>query len=223
MAMRVAALAVAGLGALAVILFGVAGRTDWIGAWILLALSAAFFLVAGSAMARRNPDLARERLKAGGPSAPGDAQLLTIYRLLIVALFGVAALDAGRYRWSHVPLAVMVVGGIAMMTGFAVVWWCSATNAYLSSVVRIQSDRGQRVIDGGPYAYVRHPMYAALVVLTAGMALLLGSWLALAPAGLVVVVLGARIRLEERVLTAGLDGYAAYAARVTARLVPGVW
>jgi protein-S-isoprenylcysteine O-methyltransferase Ste14 len=223
MAVRVAALIIVAHVALAGMLFSIAGRTDWFGAWVLLGLSGAFFVVGGASMVRRNPDLVRERMKAGGPAAPGDAVIVGIYRFGVCALFIVAALDAGRYRWSHMPLALTVVGAAAMSGGFGIVWWCSDTNAYLSSVVRIQSDRGHRVVDSGPYAYVRHPMYVGLITLVFGMSLVLGSWLALAPATLAAVALARRIQLEERVLSADLDGYTDYTTRVTARLVPGIW
>jgi protein-S-isoprenylcysteine O-methyltransferase Ste14 len=223
MAARVAALVTVAHVALAGMFFSIAGRVDWVGAWVLLGLSAGFFLIGGASMIRRNPDLVRERMKAGGPAASGDAVLVGIYRFGVCALFITAALDGGRYRWSHVPLALAVAGAAAIVAGFGMIWWCSATNAYLSSVVRIQSERGHRVVDAGPYAHVRHPMYVGLIVLVFGMSLVLGSWLALVPALIAAVALARRIQLEERVLTADLDGYADYTTRVTARLVPGVW
>jgi protein-S-isoprenylcysteine O-methyltransferase Ste14 len=97
-------------------------------------------------------------------------------------------------------------------------------NRFFSSVVRIQSDRGQRVVTGGPYAFVRHPGYSAgiLIMLASGVAL--GSWLA--AAFLIAVMLPFllyRVIHEDRVLQSQLDGYADYARRVCWRLVPGIW
>ena len=220
---RIAAFGILMLTLLAVLLFGVAGRIDWPAAWLLLALLASFLGHAISQLTRRDPDLVRERMRSGGPAARGDNVIMGAYRLLLIATFVTAALDAGRYRWSRVPATVQAIGGAAIVSGFALVWWCMSSNRFLSSVVRVQHDRGHRVIDAGPYRYVRHPMYAGLIALVAGMALLLGSWLALAPAALVAGVLMLRIALEERVLVAGLDGYGEYRSRVRARLVPGVW
>ena len=220
---RIIAFATIGLTLAASLLFGVAGRTDWMAAWMLIAMLAGFFGFAAATLARRDPDLLRERLKSGGPPARGDNAIMVVYRLLLLALFATAALDAGRYRWSRMSVVVQAAGAVAILAGFVTVWWSMSTNRFLSSVVRVQTDRGHRVVQDGPYRYVRHPMYAGLIGLIAGMALLLGSWLALVPAALAAVMLMTRIALEERVLLDGLDGYRDYTARVTARLLPGVW
>jgi protein-S-isoprenylcysteine O-methyltransferase Ste14 len=90
-------------------------------------------------------------------------------------------------------------------------------------VVKIQRERGQKVVTSGPYRYMRHPMYAGALLFFLGAPLLLGSWWGLAVAPLMVVVLGIRAVLEERTLIAELEGYGDYAARVRYRLVPGVW
>ena len=87
----------------------------------------------------------------------------------------------------------------------------------------MQTDRGHRVVRAGPYQYVRHPMYAGLIILFTSMALLLGSWLALVPAALIATIFGARAVLEERMLESQLAGYREYVGAVRARLVPGVW
>jgi protein-S-isoprenylcysteine O-methyltransferase Ste14 len=223
--MRARVLAFGGIGLtlVALVLFGVAGRVDWPAAWILLAMFAAFFAYAAATMPQRDPDLLRERLKAGGRPARGDNAIMAVYRLLLLALFATAALDAGRYRWSLMPPILQIAGAVLILIGFVMVWWCMTANRFLSAVVRVQADRGHRVVQNGPYRFVRHPMYAGLIGLIAGMALLLGSWLALIPAALAAAMLVVRIALEERVLLDGLDGYREYTVRVRNRLLPGVW
>ncbi len=89
--------------------------------------------------------------------------------------------------------------------------------------MKIQTEREHRVIDSGPYAYVRHPMYAGVLLITAGAPLLLGSWWGLLAGALFVFLIGVRAVLEERTLKAELEGYAAYAAKVRYRLVPYLW
>jgi protein-S-isoprenylcysteine O-methyltransferase Ste14 len=122
-----------------------------------------------------------------------------------------------------VPVEIQALGALGVVASFVVIWWCTAANHYLSSQSRIQTDRGHRVVREGPYALVRHPMYISLMVLTASIALLLGSWLALMPAVIIAVLLVIRTSLEDRMLRNALAGYREYALDVRQRLVPGVW
>jgi protein-S-isoprenylcysteine O-methyltransferase Ste14 len=101
--------------------------------------------------------------------------------------------------------------------------WAGATNTYLSRFARIQDDRGHTVVTSGPYGYVRHPMYAGVIVLFLCIPLVLGSWLALLPGAANAVLMVTRARQEDRMLRAELGGYEAYAHRVRYRLLPGVW
>jgi protein-S-isoprenylcysteine O-methyltransferase Ste14 len=107
--------------------------------------------------------------------------------------------------------------------GSYLVWLTFKTNSYAAPVIKIQKERGHRVVTTGPYAYVRHPMYAGAVLFMVGAPLLLGSWLGLLAAVLFIVLIGVRAVLEERTLKAELEGYAEYASRVRYRLVPRVW
>jgi protein-S-isoprenylcysteine O-methyltransferase Ste14 len=96
-------------------------------------------------------------------------------------------------------------------------------NRFFSAMVRIQADRGHRVVENGPYRWMRHPAYAGGVIANLATPLMLGSAWALIPAGLTVALVVLRTSLEDRTLQAELPGYAAYAARTRYRLVPGVW
>jgi len=135
----------------------------------------------------------------------------------------VAGLDAGRFGWSVMPIAVQVAGYIALLFAMAVTYWAMAVNPFLSTIVRIQDDRGQYAVTSGPYRYVRHPMYAMILLMYPGIALLLGSWWALIPAAVIAIVFVIRTALEDQTLQAELPGYAEYAQRTRYRLVPGVW
>jgi protein-S-isoprenylcysteine O-methyltransferase Ste14 len=220
---RLTARVVLAFAVLDAMLFGVAGRTDWLAVWLLTALCLVTFTLVGAWMLRRDPDLLNERSRRGPNVPPWDRAIMAAYRVLLAALFVTAALDAGRFRWSDVPVAVQALGLVAIVATGAVITWCVSVNHFLSSDARIQSDRGHTVVRDGPYRSVRHPMYGALIAGMIGLALFLGSWLALLPAALIAVLFVVRTSLEDRMLADGLFGYREYAAQVPRRLVPGVW
>ena len=171
----------------------------------------------------KDPELLLERTTKPSNVPRWDRILLRVYPALLGCLFLTAALHAGRYRWAPVPLPLQWLGAVGMLAAFLVVWWCTATNHYLASYARLQTDRGQRVVSEGPYAIVRHPMYASMTVLDDSIALLLGSWLALVPASAIGLLAVVRTWLEDRMLLDGLPGYRDYALHVPRRLMPGVW
>jgi protein-S-isoprenylcysteine O-methyltransferase Ste14 len=143
---------------------------------------------------------------------------------IMLAHLAVAGLDVGRYHWSDtVPFWLQIISLALIAAAIAFSKWATSTNRFFSSVVRIQRDRGHRVVDTGPYAYIRHPGYAAGItwLLVSGAAL--GSWVSAAVAALGIPFYFRRLFLEERVLLAELEGYREYAQRVPWRLVPRVW
>ena len=211
------------MAVLAALLFWPAGTFDWPGAWIFLGE----FLVLGMAISlwllRYDPALLRERM--GGAFQKGqvawDKVFMAILPIIWFGWVALMALDAKRWAISHMPLALIVVGAILIPAGLYVVWLTFRENSFASTVVKIQE--GQTVITTGPYAIVRHPMYAGGALYMIGMPLLLGSWIGLACLPVLLGGLMTRIPLEERTLREGLVGYDDYAARVRYRLVPGLW
>jgi protein-S-isoprenylcysteine O-methyltransferase Ste14 len=135
----------------------------------------------------------------------------------------VAALDDGRYHWSHVAWWGCLLGYALMSIGFVGVTWAESVNKFFEPSVRIQTDRGHSVIDVGPYAIIRHPGYAFGFLLFLGMPLALGSLWALIPAVMLCPLLVTRTVLEDRTLQNELPGYKEYAQRVRYRLIPGIW
>ena len=181
-------------------------------------------LTLGLSLARRDPGLVNERLRPPiqKNQAAADKVLLTA---LLLAIFGWQALMGldFRFGWSAVPVWAQVIGAAVLLLG---IWICYRTmleNSFAAPVVKIQDERGHRVIATGPYSYVRHPMYAGAILFFAGTALLLGSWWGLATVPVFVVLLAVRIFIEERTLRTGLRGYDDYAAHVRYRLIPLVW
>jgi protein-S-isoprenylcysteine O-methyltransferase Ste14 len=205
------------------VLFLSAGRLDWPAAWIFLGSYVLVILTLGVWVIRKHPDVVNERGKIARNAKSWDKVLMTIYTVMIFAMLAVAGLDAGRFGWSVMPLAIQVVGYAALLFAMAVTYWAMAVNPFLSTIVRIQDDRGHFVVTSGPYRYVRHPMYAMILLMWPGIALELGSWWALIPAAVIAIVFVIRTALEDRTLRAELPGYAAYGQQTRYRLLPGVW
>ena len=205
------------------LLFGVAGRWDWPGAWAYMALLASGMAAASYVFAKLQPGLAQERAAHWRDGKRWDRPFLLVIGLLgPVAIQFVCGVDK-RFGWSSAPPAVQVLAGLGFAIGVAITAWAMAVNPFFSATVRIQAERGHTVVARGPYARVRHPGYAGMVLVTLASPILLGTLWGLAPAGMLVGAMVARTVLEDRTLSTELAGYAGYAARVKYRLLPGVW
>jgi protein-S-isoprenylcysteine O-methyltransferase Ste14 len=204
---------------LATVLFGAAGRFDLPWFWALLGAHATLVAVGTSFVDR---SLWGERVRPGpGARDRGFRPLLVA---CILAHLVVAALDAGRFGWSRVmPTALRGVALASYALGVSLSMWAMAANRFFSSVVRVQLDRGHRVIRDGPYRWVRHPGYLGMLVAVVSESFVLGSLWSLLPLAAFGVVLVARTAIEDRMLRGELPGYEQYACDVTYRLAPGVW
>ncbi|MBI4890309.1 MAG: isoprenylcysteine carboxylmethyltransferase family protein [Acidobacteria bacterium] len=215
--------AVMGLVVAAVLVLG-SGRWDWTRAWLYVALTVSAQAVVGVVVERVSPGLLAERARFPKDSEWWDKVLAPVVAAVgPLAMWGTAAWEARRawplgipWMWSLMGISLCVVSMV-----FAA--WAMVSNRFFASTVRIQTERGHMVVDGGPYRYVRHPGYAGALAFTLATPLALGSWWALWPAVFTVVALVVRTGLEDRLLQARLDGYAEYAGRVRNRLVPWVW
>jgi len=204
-------------------LFLLAGRLDWNGAWIFTFFYLVFLLMMIVWMMRNAPELLEERSRMAFNVKGWDKILVTLSAIALMGVLVVAALDAGRFRWTVMPVALQLLGVIGIILCGVWLLWVTTTNPYLSRFARIQDDRGQHVVTTGPYRHVRHPMYAAMMFFGPCVALILGSWLALVPGAAMVVVFVIRAAREDRMLREELPGYKEYAQRVRYRLLPGVW
>ena len=207
------------------LLFVSARTFAWPAAWIYLALTAIVSIGGGLWLARHDPALLAERLKPmiQRDQKPWDKLFMAMILVLWVGWIVLMGLDAGRFHWSRVPLIMQIAGVGLIGVGSYLVWLTFRESSYAAPVVKIQKERGHRVVTTGPYAYVRHPMYAGALGFLLGAPLLLGSWWSLAGALLLVLAMAFRAVLEERALKAELQGYTDYAARVHYRLVPYLW
>lgn len=212
------------LAGIAAVWFAVAGRVDWIEGWAFLILFTTFTTGLGVWLQRANPGLLAERRSPPAANVePWDRTLVRTHTIVIVLLLVVAALDAGRYQWSDVPLLAETIAWAALAGSCGVIWHVFAVNAFLSTYARIQNDRGHSVVTDGLYGIVRHPMYAAVIVWALALPVALGSAWALLPGSISAGLLIVRTAREDRMLLGRLTGYREYADRVRFRLLPGVW
>jgi protein-S-isoprenylcysteine O-methyltransferase Ste14 len=207
---------------IAAVFFGSAGTLHHGRAWLMLAV---FFGSSGIITVWlwfRDKALLERRVKAGPGSEPDPMQNLIqgLAALVFLAIFAVPGLDR-RFGWSHVPLTVSLVGDAMIAAGFLIVFLTFRENTFTAGTIEVAED--QHLIDGGPYAIVRHPMYAGALIMIAGIPLALGSWWGLIPAALLVPVIVWRLMREEVFLSANLAGYGDYRSRVRYRLAPLFW
>lgn len=205
------------------VLFIPAGTVAWPEAWALLAFYLGFVVPLLFWMKKRDPDLYRERSAKRKEGKPWDKILVSLYTIFLLLMLVAAGLDAVRFHLSRMPLAVKLIGFAGLLPIPALYVSIFKANTFASDVVRIQKDRGHRVVRSGPYRIVRHPMYAAVCFLVICIPLALGSWYALIFSGLIVMVFVVRTYLEDKTLQRELPGYAEYAGETRFRLVPGLW
>ena len=200
-------------------------RWDWWEAWAYAVVCILGFAVSRWLAARRNPDLLAERARflQHEDMAPWDKILAPLVGLggnLVPVAAGFDAL----YNWPPTGLLPMrILALVALVAGYALGAYALIENRYFSGVVRIQTERGHKVISSGPYRWVRHPGYSSAFLSYLAAPALLDSYWALFPAVLLLVVLVIRTRLEDRYLQENLEGYREYAQNVRFRLLPGVW
>ncbi|BCG80203.1 methyltransferase family protein [Mesorhizobium sp. 113-3-3] len=211
-------------GVMGALFFLSAGTFAWPGAWVYLVVMVGLSFTLGMTLAQRDPGLMNERLRSPIQKNQTGADKVLLSTLLI-GIFGWQIFMGFDFRfgWSPVPVWAQVVGALVMIVG---IWICYLTmleNSFAAPVVKIQDERGQRVITTGPYSYVRHPMYAGAILFFAGTALLLGSWWGLVLVLGFIALLAIRTFIEENTLRTGLRGYDDYATRVRYRLIPMVW
>ncbi len=205
-----------------VLLFFVAGRWDYWQGWVYSILNMIILLLMGT-LFTKSSELVEERLNPKGGMKGWDKFYFAVTTPMYIIALILGGLDA-RFGWTtNMPLAVYWLGVLVYLLGQAIFLWARYTNDYFSSVVRIQTDRGQTVCKDGPYRYVRHPGYVGGFLFTVTVGLLLGSWWASIPQVIAGVMLIWRTAREDKTLQAELPGYVEFAAQTRFRLIPGIW
>jgi protein-S-isoprenylcysteine O-methyltransferase Ste14 len=212
-------------GLMGVLLFAAAGDWRWPQGWAFVVIFLFGSILLSLWLMRHDPALLAARL--GPLSQKGqplwDKIFLIVFVLVWFGWLALMGLDARRWRSSDMPAWLNYAGGALVILGYLATMRVFRENSFAAPVVRLQSERAQRVIDSGPYSLVRHPMYASALLYLAGIPLLLGSWFGLLTVPLFIAGLAPRAVAEERLLQRELPGYADYMTRVRFRLIPGIW
>jgi len=205
------------------LIFVPAGTLNWPEAWTFLVLYFSSVIGLLVWMKKKAPGLLKERMAKKKDAKTWDKIIISLYSLFLVVLLVVPGLDAVRFRWSRIPLFLKMLAFIGYVPAVGFAFWAVKENAYLSDVVRIQKDRGHTVCTTGPYRYVRHPMYAGIILVMICLPLSLGSLYSYIPSFMIVVLFVIRTALEDKTLKEELPGYREYTKKVRFRLLPGIW
>jgi protein-S-isoprenylcysteine O-methyltransferase Ste14 len=214
------------LASLGLLLFTLAGTLDILGFWIYVALAILYQVISLFIIVPRYPayvDLDEARRARHADVKGWDRLVLWALAGSTFVMYGLAALDLGRFHigqlsvWFAVPGVVLYIGGSMLNQ------WAMVHNPHFERCVRIQHDREHRAARTGPYRYVRHPGYLGSVLFYVAFPLIAGSALALCGCALGIIGVLVRTSLEDRTLREELAGYAEYAQEVRHRLVPYVW
>ena len=209
----------AGLLLVALLLFLPAGTLRWQNAWLLIALLFVPMITAGFVMMKKSPELLKKRLNA--KEAEGEQrEVVALSGLMFIAAFVLAGLNF-RFGWIVMPRWIVWAAAVVFLLAYGLYAEVLRENEYLSRTIEVQEH--QTVVDTGLYGIVRHPMYAATLLLFPSMGLILGSPLSFCILLLYLPLIVKRIRNEEEVLERGLAGYTEYITRVKYRLFPGIW
>ncbi len=214
---------IAALGFFAALVFWPAGSIDWLQGWLYLGLVATTFLLNFVYLLRVNPEVIVYRMRVGKGIKRWDKIWSALFTPVFLAIYVVAGFDAVRFEWSTMPPWLWHLGLMLWVAGNLLFTWSMGVNPFFEKNVRIQTERGHRVIDTGPYRFVRHPGYIGFFGWSLSAPLLLGSWWAFLPALLSVVSIVIRTAMEDRTLHQELEGYREYASKVRYRLIPKVW
>jgi len=208
------------------VLFLAGGSLDWWEAWAYAAMTMIVLLSSRAVLILKNPELAQERSQAGQKEnvKPWDKILMPITAIYLPLISWVVAGLDKRFGWSpDLPDYIQVIALFVIFLGSSIGTWAMITNQFFSSHVRIQTDRGHKVVNTGPYRFVRHPGYAGGLISWLAAPVFFSSYWIMIPTILAIIGSILRTALEDRTLLDELPGYEEFAQRTRYRLVPGIW
>lgn len=205
------------------VLFLPAGTILWPEAWLFIFVMLTYAAVATTWGRKNSPRVIEERAKFKIPKKGWDKAVMALMTTAIFALFIIAGYDSVNLGLSKMPLPLKVLGFVGLALGLNLNLLVIKENAYLSRIVEVQKKEGHKVVTTGPYSAVRHPMYAASIIIFLSSAFALGSFYALLPGAITAIALITRTELEDRALKKELPGYKEYSKNVKWKLVPGLW
>jgi protein-S-isoprenylcysteine O-methyltransferase Ste14 len=208
-----------GLVMVGLLIFLPAGTFAFTNGWLLMGLLFVPMLIAGFVILFKTPAFLEKRLDVKEKQS-AQKGVLAFAGLMFIAGFVVAGLDF-RFGWSQMPRAVTVTASVLFLAAYGLYAEVMRENAYLSRTVKVEE--GQKVVDTGLYAIVRHPMYMATILLFLMIPFVLGSWYAVIVFAFYPAIIIVRLKDEEDLLTRELPGYEAYKKKVRYRIIPFIW
>jgi protein-S-isoprenylcysteine O-methyltransferase Ste14 len=208
--------------AMGLLLFVPAGTIHYWQAWVYLAIFAGASLLISLYLLKKDPALLKRRM-SGGPTAEKETtqKIIMLFASIgFIALLVVPALDH-RFGWSVVSPSGVVAGDILVAIGFYFIFLVYRENTFTSATIEVAEN--QKVVSTGPYALVRHPMYASALLYLIGTPLALGSYWGLMAFVSMISFLVWRLFDEERFLAKNLAGCTEYQKKIPHRLVPYIW
>lgn len=210
---------ISGFLIVAVLIFLPAGTLDYAGGIAFICLLFIPIFILGIIMLVKAPELLKERLD-GKEKQTEQKWVVALSGLVFLVGFVLAGLDF-RFKWINLPNFVSVAAGVVFVLSYLLYAEVMRENAYLSRTIKVQQN--QRVIDTGLYSVVRHPMYAATILMFLMIPLILGSLVSFCAFLCYPILIAVRIKDEEKILTAELTGYREYKQKVQYRIIPFIW
>ena len=201
------------------LLFIPANSFEYWNGWLFMGLLFIPMFLAGIILMIKNPELLRKRLNAKEKESE-QKQIVLFSGLMFLAGFIIAGLNY-RYKWIEIPSIVVIISSILFLIAYILYAEVLRENTYLSRTIEVQEN--QKVIDTGLYGIVRHPMYAVTILLFLTMPLILGSIISFIIFLIYPIIIGKRIKNEEKVLEKDLKGYAEYKKKVKYKVIPFIW
>lgn len=201
-----------------------AGQMDNFRVWLAFGINIFGAFVVALLLWRFAPEVANQRASAGEGTKTWDKVILISYFLLTLIITPIiAGIDVGRFKWSQLGTNYEI-GGIALyVTFYLLFYWAMLTNEHFEGTSRIQTDREHKVIMHGPYRFVRHPGYSAMVLHAFAFPFIIGSLFSLIPGVVTIILIFVRTFLEDQMLLTELEGYSEYTKKTKYRLLPRIW
>lgn len=208
-----------GVALIGALIFWPANTLDYWNGWLFMGLLFVPMFIAGIVMMIKSPELLKKRLNAKEKEAK-QKQVVLFSGLMFIAGFVLAGLNY-RFGWIILPKSIVIVASVIFLFAYILYAEVLRENAYLSRVIEVQEN--QKVIDTGLYGIVRHPMYAATILLFLAMPLVLGSIISFVIFLIYPIIIAKRIKNEEEVLEKDLEGYSEYKQKVKYKMIPFIW
>jgi protein-S-isoprenylcysteine O-methyltransferase Ste14 len=192
--------------------------------WLFFGTVLVHYSISTAVQYRLNPQLLVQRLKRKreGSKLWDEILMRTSNLMVLIAIPVIAGLD-GRFHWSNLDVHFVMVGFVFVVVSSVLLNWAMIVNPHFEPTVRIQKERGHKVIKSGPYNVVRHPGYLAAILFATSIPPMIGSVFAFIPLGIYILLMVTRTWLEDKTLQEELEGYSEYARQVRYRLLPGIW